>query len=410
MTRAPSQSHPSTARTVDLVYFNAGGGHRASALALEAAIRREGLPWTVRLVNLREVLDPKDSFRKLTGMDPEDVYNKRLARGWTLGLAQELKLLQGMIRWGHATLTRQIQQHWLATEPDMVVSLIPNFNRSLCQSLASALPGVPYVTVLTDLADHPPHFWIEKGQDQHLVCGSPKAVQQARAAGYADDRIHATSGMMIRSGFYETRPIDRAAERRELGLDPGRPTGLVLFGGQGSKAMLGIAKRLPDTQLILACGHNEKLAKALRALPSRAPRLVLGFTPDVARYMQLADFFIGKPGPGSLSEAVQLRLPVIVVRNRWTLPQERYNAQWVREQGVGLVCPSYAKVAGAVDELVSNLDSYRSATGKVQNRAVFELPVILQDILAQAESPATGDPFISRLGRRFRGDGAASGG
>ena len=139
----------------------------------------------MRLVNLREVLDPKDGFRRLTGMDPEDLYNKRLARGWTLGLAQELKLLQGLIRWAMPTLVRRLQQHWLATEPDMVVSLIPNFNRALCESLASALPGVPYVTVLTDLADHPPHFWIEHGQDQHFVCGSAKAVQQARAAGYA---------------------------------------------------------------------------------------------------------------------------------------------------------------------------------------------------------------------------------
>lgn len=407
MTRAPLVAWPLAPRTVDLVYFNAGGGHRASALALEAAIRRAGLPWKVRLVNLREVLDPKDSFRKLTGMDPEDVYNKRLARGWTLGLAQELKLLQRMIRWTHAALVRQIQQHWLGSEPDMVVSLIPNFNRAMCESLASALPGVPYVTVLTDLADYPPHFWIEKGQDQHFVCGSAKAVQQARAAGYPADRVHATSGMMIRSAFYETKPVDRAAERRRLGLDPDRPTGLVLFGGQGSKAMLGIAKRLPETQLILACGHNEKLAKALRDLPSKAPRLVLGFTPDIARYMQLSDFFIGKPGPGSVSEAVQLNLPVIVVRNRWTLPQERYNAQWVREQGVGLVCPSFAKVAGAVEELVRNLEMYQKATRQVENRAVFELPGILQGILSWAEAPAAGEAFFSELGaglgRHFRG-------
>jgi len=387
----------SGARTVDLVYFNAGGGHRASALALEAAIARAALPWTVRRVNLREVLDPKDSFRKLTGMDPEDVYNKRLARGWTLGLAQELKLLQGMIRWGHAPLLRQLQQHWLATEPDMVVSLIPNFNRALCESLGSTLPGIPYVTVLTDLADHPPHFWIEKGQDQYFVCGSPKAVQQAREAGYAQDRIHATSGMLIRSTFYETTPIDRAEERRRLGLDPDRPTGLVLFGGQGSKAMLGIARRLPRMQMILACGHNESLAEALRALPAQAPRVVLGFTPDVARYMQLADFFIGKPGPGSVSEAVQLRLPVIVVCNSWTLPQERYNARWVREQGVGLVRSSYAKVPGAVQELVRDLDRYRAATHKVHNRAVFEVPGILQSILAQAESRVAGEALIPDL-------------
>jgi UDP-N-acetylglucosamine:LPS N-acetylglucosamine transferase len=398
MTRAPSASsrHPAQ-RTVDLVYFDAGGGHRASALALEAAIRREGLPWTVRLVNLREVLDPKDSFRKLTGMDPEDVYNKRLARGWTLGLAHELKVLQAVIRWAKPKLVRPLQQHWLATEPDMVVSLIPNFNRSLYESVASSMPGVPFVTVLTDLADYPPHFWIEKGQDQHFVCGSERAVQQARAAGYADERIHATSGMMIRSAFYEMQPVDQAAERKGLGLDPQRPTGLVLFGGQGSKAMLGIAKRLADTQLILACGHNEALAKALRALPARAPRLVLGFTPDVGRYMQLADFFIGKPGPGSVSEAVHLHLPVIVVCNSWTLPQERYNAEWVREQGVGLVRSSYAKVPRAVDELVRDLERYRAATYKVRNRAVFELPGILQGILARAEAPAGAEESIPGL-------------
>jgi len=78
---------------------------------------------------------------------------------------------------------RLLQQHWLAAEPDMVVSLIPNFNRALCESLASVLPDVPYVTALTDLADHPPHFWIEEGLNQDLVCGTAKAVQQALTAG-----------------------------------------------------------------------------------------------------------------------------------------------------------------------------------------------------------------------------------
>lgn len=382
MTLAARYSPRRRAKTVDLVYFNAGGGHRASALALQAAIRRQGLPWVVRLVNLREVLDRKDSFRKLTGMDPEDLYNKRLARGWTLGLAQELKLLQAILRWAHAPLVRQLQQHWLATEPDMVVSLIPNFNRAMCEAVSSVLPGVPYVTVLTDLADHPPNFWMEKDCAQHVVCGSAKALEQARTAGIAKEFIHASSGMLIRDEFYDSQPPDRAAQRKALGLDPQRPTAIVLFGGQGSRVMLDIAKRLPDTQLILACGRNEALANVLRALPSQARRLVLGFTPDIARYMQMADFFVGKPGPGCLSEAIQMRLPVIVVRNRATMPQERYNAQWVRERGVGLVLPSFADVAGAVEILIGQLHRYREATLAVRNRAAFELPGILQGILA----------------------------
>lgn len=390
VTRRSSDATPPAAarptKVVDLVYFNAGGGHRASATALQSAIREQGRPWDVRLVNLLEVLDPQDLFRKFTGFAPEAIYNQRLARGWTLGLGQELKLLQGLIRLAHPTLVKQLQQHWLKTEPDLVVSLIPNFNRALYQSLASALPGVPYATVLTDLADHPPHFWIEPDQPQHFVCGTPRALDQARATAHAGATLHASSGMIIRPDFYRVPMADRGAQRAALGLDPAQPVGLVSFGGQGSKAMIGIAKQLADTPLILVCGHNEVLAAKLRALPATAPRVVLGFTTDMPRVMQLADFFIGKPGPGSLSEAVQLGLPVVVVRNAWTMPQERYNAQWVRDNGLGLVLPSFARIGPAVAEVIARLDELRANTRRIENLAVFELPRLLDGILRTSES------------------------
>lgn len=373
------------APTVDLIYFNAGGGHRASALALEAAINRQKPSWHVRLVNLFEVLDPQGKFRNVTGCAPEDWYNKRLARGWTLGMAQELKLLQAAIRLGHPMLVRQLQQHWAQTEPDLVVSLVPNFNRSLYQSLASTLPGVPYVTLLTDLADFPPNFWIEPDQAQHFICGTPRAVEQAIALGHPPERVHATSGMIIRPEFYETLEIDRATERTRLGLDPVRPTGLVLFGGHGSKAMLGIAERLASTtQLILICGHNRALAARLRGLPQAAPRLVVEFTSDIPFYMKLADFFIGKPGPGSISEAVQQGLPVIVVDNAWTMPQERYSAEWIRANGLGVVSRSFRAIDTAVAQLLGRFDEFRANVGRIENRALFEVPGVLQGILDDA--------------------------
>ena len=371
---------------VDLVYFNAGGGHLASAQALSGALQAQDAGWQVRLVNLFELLDPQQRFRKLTGSAPEDWYNRRLARGWTLGMAQELKLLQGLIRLLHPKLTRQLQQHWLRTEPDILVSLIPNFNRALYDSLNSSLPGRPYVTVLTDLADLPPHFWIEPGQAQHFICGTPRAVEQARAPGHDADRIHATSGMIIRPDFYRPRLSDRAQERIRHGLDPQRETGIVMFGGHGSKAMLGIARQLADQQLILVCGHNRALARQLRAEPAAAPRLVVEFSRDIPYYMQLADYFIGKPGPGSLSEAVQQGLPVIVVDNAWTMPQERYNADWVREHGLGVVHDSLRTLAAAVRTLTASLDDYRANVRRIDNRALFEIPPLLSQILERSRA------------------------
>lgn len=374
-----------TSTSIDLIYFNAGGGHRASALALEAALGRQAPSWRVRLVNLFEVLDRQDKFRAATGSAPEDWYNKRLARGWTLGMAQELKLLQAAIRLAHPMLLRKLQQNWLRTEPDLVVSLIPNFNRVLYQSLASTLPGVPYATLLTDLADTPPNFWIEPGQPQHFICGTPRAAEQARALGHDARRIHVTSGMIIRPDFYEPMTVDRSAERLRLGLDPERPTGLVLFGGHGSKAMLGIARRLAaSTQLILICGHNKGLAARLRQLPRAAPRLVVEFTADIPYYMQLADFFIGKPGPGSISEAVQQGLPVIIIDNAWTMPQERYNAEWVRENGLGVVHSSFRTIDRGVAQLLSRFDVFQANVRRVDNRALFEAPKILERILHEA--------------------------
>ncbi len=373
--------------TIDLLYFNAGGGHRAAALALQVVITEQQRPWTVRLVDLFDVLDPQSQFLRVTGMAPEAYYNKRLATGMTLGLTQELKLLQGMIRLGHTKLVGILRQHWLRTEPDLVVSLIPNFNRALCEALGSALPGVPYVTVLTDLADHPPHFWIEPGERQHVVCGTAHAVAQARAAGCDEALIHATSGMILRPDFYRPLAVDPRKEAIALGLDPDRRTGLVLFGGHGSTKMLSIARQLDDVQLVLLCGHNESLAIKLRALAAGAPRVVVGFTPHVRRYMRVSDFFIGKPGPGSMSEALHEGLPIVTVRNAWTMPQERYNTDWIVEQGVGLVGTSMRRIRGEVLQMIDRLDTFKASVAKIENRAVYEVSDLLARILEDARQP-----------------------
>jgi 1,2-diacylglycerol 3-beta-galactosyltransferase len=158
-----------------------------------------------------------------------------------------------------------------------------------------------------------------------------------------------------------------------------------MFGGEGSSEMLHIAKRLQDrpVQLIVICGHNRKLAARLRAMPHRRPMFVEGFTRDVPCYMRASDFFIGKPGPGSISEALAMNLPVIIERNAWTLPQERYNAEWVRERGVGLVVGSFRHIGAAVDKLLApeNYRRFRANAAAVENRAVFEIPLILGRIL-----------------------------
>jgi hypothetical protein len=75
-------------------------------------------------------------------------------------------------------------------------------------------------------------------------------------------------------------------------------------------------------------------------------------------------------------------LPVIVVRNAWTMPQERYNTQWVEENGAGVVIDSFKLVRSGVEQLTRHIELYRANVKNIRNRAVFEIPQILERILA----------------------------
>lgn len=344
-------------------------------------------------MNLQELLEELDILKKYAGIRIEDYYNWMLRSGWTLGSVQLMKVLQFTIWSYHSATVRMLERHWKETQPDMVVSFVPHFNRALYESFNKAYPGRPFVTVLTDIADYPPHFWIER-QRQYVVCGSDRAVAQAREHGHSDDHIFRASGMILHPRFYEPPIQDPIAERVRLGLRPDLPTAIVLFGGYGSKVMLEIAERLDESQLelqlIYICGRNEKLANALRARPSRLPRFVEGFTSKVNMYMQLADFFIGKPGPGSVSEALAMRLPVIVECNAWTLPQERYNAVWVVEKEVGIVLHSFREIVGAVEKMIAPgaLQRFHANAAALKNQAVFEIPGMLEEILERSANAA----------------------
>jgi UDP-N-acetylglucosamine:LPS N-acetylglucosamine transferase len=373
-------------KQIEIVFFDAGGGHRSAASALQEVCAAQARPWEVKLLNLQEHLDQLDIARRLTGVRMQDVYNIMLKRGWTLGSTQIMDVLQTVIRLYHKQTVRLLESLWNQTRPDLVISVVPHFNRALFDSLRNASPETSFVTLLTDLADYPPHFWIER-QLQYFICGTENAAAQAREIGNDPSQIFRASGMILQPRFYDPILTNREAERERLGLDPALPTGIVLFGGQGSKAIPEIAERLNassvNLQLILMCGKNEKLASRLRKKTFRFPVHIEGFTREIPAFMHISDFFIGKPGPGSISEALAMRLPVIVECNSWTLPQERFNARWVQEKDVGLVVKNFQEIAAAATELLrpENFRKFRANAAAINNRAVFEIPDILRGIL-----------------------------
>jgi Glycosyltransferase family 28 C-terminal domain/Monogalactosyldiacylglycerol (MGDG) synthase len=379
---------------INIITGQGGGGHYAAYRAICAIAEQYQLPWQIDVTDMDDIITDLAQQNKVAnayemmGFSGHDLYNLMLKSGWTWLWWLKMRLNKFLVKLNYQAGLEFFEQYWRENPPDLVVSVMPLYNKGLSESLQRAKPGTPYVTVPVDFADYPPAFWYEPETDNYTVCPTEKAIQQARSLGVKEELIVPSSGLVIHPRFYEPMDYNRTVERQKLGLDPDCLTGVVLFGGNGSQVMLDIAKRLEcfgdKLQLIFLCGRNEELVTAIKELPGIQKRFAIAFTQDVPYYMHLADFFIGKPGPGSISEALAMKLPIVTECNFSTLIHEKYNAEWVKEKEVGLVVRDFRSIEKAVKQFLNpqTFARYRANVSSLNNRAVFELCELLQQILA----------------------------
>jgi 1,2-diacylglycerol 3-beta-galactosyltransferase len=365
-----------------LFVVDAGGGHRAAARALLAAATESGFPLAFRVVSLQEILAPQDLLKRLFGVSIEDFYNLLLRRRYTVALRPLLSLLHRLIALRRPALVRGLLPFLKAVHPLVVVSVIPNFNGVIRDALRQVHPHVPFLVLLTDFADLPPHFWIEPGIDR-VVVGTEEAAHQAREMGLAEENIVLVSGMVLHPRFYAQGGGEaRRRVRQELGVPEAAFATMLLFGGKGSAEIEPLARGLLETDsslhVIAVCGDNPGLLEGLERLRGRfGPRLhALGFTDRIADYMAASDVLVTKPGPGSLAEAFHQCLPVVVADNRDTIPMERFNARFVARKELGVVVHGWSEAPAAVLALARDPEQRsrlaRNVASLPPNRAVYE--------------------------------------
>src|SRR5258705_6632899 len=246
----------STQGRIHVLFHDAGGGHRNAAVALKAVCEQQSRPWEINLVQFQELTDHLDVLRRFTGIRIQEQYNILLRNGWTWGSEYLLRILQLTIRIFHKPLVKLLANYWREHPADLLISVIPHFNRQIAESWHSVSPDRPFVTIITDLADFPPRFWIEPIQEQIVVVGSERAEQQSRDFGKTEKNLFQASGMILRPEFYVAQRESPTAIRNSLGLDPNLPTAIVLFGGYGSNVIYDIveqidAARLPSPMILV---------------------------------------------------------------------------------------------------------------------------------------------------------------
>ncbi len=358
---------------VQLIYFDAHDGHRAAAQAIQALVALEKRPWLVTLVSLSHVLQRGLAFKDKQDADYLDDEPQQPRRHWASSMKRELMALQASFRLAHPSLFTSLQQHWAATKPDLVVSLIPSFSRALQESLVRCLPGVPFMTVMTDLAESPPRPSTKVSQRHAIVCVSTDMRDQALTAGHTSGDLTVVQGAILRPEFYEAPAGDRGFTRRAMRLHPQRPTGLVMFGSHGSNQMLTIAKALSDVQVIFICGGNPSLAMSLRKWRERlrAPHVIIEYTSRVRHFMDLCDFFVGPPGSVCTSEALQRGLPVLSWVEPTATPHAQRHANWLRDERLGLILSGISELRGGYQAMMKELPAFAARVRNLDNHAVY---------------------------------------
>ena len=127
-------------KKIQILFHDAGGGHRNAAVALQTVIAQQNRPWQVELTQFQELTDRLDVLRKLTGIRIQEQYNILLRNGWTLGTRQLLRLLQTTIRAFHRPMVKLLAKEFQEHPADLLVSVIPHFNREIGEAWSSVYP------------------------------------------------------------------------------------------------------------------------------------------------------------------------------------------------------------------------------------------------------------------------------
>ena len=138
-------------KKIQVLFHDAGGGHRNAAVALQTVISQQNRGWQVELVQFQELTDHLDVLRKLTGIRIQEQYNTLLRNGWTLGATQLLRVLQTTIRIFHRPLVKLLADYFRNSDADLLVSVIPHFNREIAEAWKLVHPEKPFVTLILSL-------------------------------------------------------------------------------------------------------------------------------------------------------------------------------------------------------------------------------------------------------------------
>ncbi|KAJ8604583.1 hypothetical protein CTAYLR_007630 [Chrysophaeum taylorii] len=299
-----------------LLMSDTGGGHRASAEAIAHALEKL-FPerWECEILDIwtEHAAWPYSNFVPFYSFLAKKPMLWRML--WIYGnfpltrFAQEKAAALSCFKRFKQVLEERIE------DLDVVVSVHPLCQTIPLRALRKLKRGVPFVTVVTDLASAHP-TWFHRGVDKCFV-PSKAIYDKARRCGLPTDKL-VSRGLPLRAPFWEQEHRTQPEVRQHLGL-PDVPSVLVMGGGDGVGRIARVAKTIAselrdEASLVVICGKNEAAKRELETYdwPDHVRPSILGFVSNIEEYMAAADCVVTKAGPGTIAEAATRGLPVVL--------------------------------------------------------------------------------------------------
>jgi 1,2-diacylglycerol 3-beta-galactosyltransferase len=346
-----------TPKRILILFSDTGGGHRSAGEAIAEAFKAEYRHrYQPILVDALKEYTPHP-LCDLPHLYPDMV---RIPAAWGFGY----RLLNGrrrsavvsraMWRYAQRISRRLVEQH----RPDMILSVHPLIHSAMLPR--SQRVRIPFVTMVTDMVSvH--SLWYQSQCDLWLVA-TESARKRALEAGVNEEKVRVV-GMPV-SRRHSQAPGSPSTLRRELGWPEDLPMVLLMGGGEGMGPLYQTVEalsRLPHRiGLVVVTGRNDGLKHRIQGVNWPVPVYVYGFEKRLSKMMRAATLLVTKAGPGTITEAVNAGLPMVLVDR---LPgQEDGNVAYVVNHGMGEWAPGPQRAAAAVASYLSQPEKIRTAS------------------------------------------------
>lgn len=346
----PTSMNPANKRPHILFLFSdTGGGHRSAMEAIIEALELEfDDSLTTEKVDFFKDYAPAP-FNKMPDWYPEMVKAPRL---WSASFyATDGRARARVITATMWPVVRHAAMQLIKGHPaDLIVTVHPFANTFALKALGRERP--PFITVVTDMVTTHA-FWFDKRADLILV-PTETARQRAIAYNMSEEKVHVV-GLPVADRYCGAPQGNKRDLRQKLGWPMDKPIVLMVGGGEGMGPLAKLARAVDesglDLGLVIVTGRNQRLKMNLESQAWENPTFIYGFTHNMPDFMRAADFIITKAGPGTIAEAINAHLPIILSSK---LPgQEDGNVTFVEEEGAGVWAPTPQLVVRALTRWIS---------------------------------------------------------